>query len=46
MLSCQEEVNVRIVNGKGSTASTNSVGNLIVGYNETGENANDTYEDL
>ncbi len=29
-------VNVRIVNGLGATATTNCLGNLIVGYNELG----------
>jgi hypothetical protein len=31
--------NVHVVNGMGSTATTNALGNLIVGYNEGGQNA-------
>ena len=27
-------LNVQIVNGEGATASTNALGNLILGYNE------------
>ncbi len=34
--------NLYVVNGLGSTATTNSSGNLIVGYNETGNTSGDT----
>src|SRR5262245_38829465 len=34
--------NLYIVNGAGSTATTNASGNLIVGYNETGNIRGDT----
>jgi hypothetical protein len=35
-------VNVQIVNGRGSTGLTNGLGNLIVGYNESGAFSNRT----
>ena len=31
-----EGINVQVVNGEGTTNTTNGLGNLIVGYNETG----------
>ena len=35
-------VNVQIVNGQGTTSTTNGVGNLIIGYNEDAGNARGT----
>ena len=35
-------VNVQIVNGTGSTSTTNTLGNLIIGYNEDESNARGT----
>ena len=32
-------VNLQIVNGMGTTATTNGVGNLIIGYNEADESS-------
>ncbi|WP_395621188.1 hypothetical protein [Dokdonella sp.] len=38
-------INIRIVNGQGSTASANGLGNLTVGYNETDANAAEVCSD-
>src|SRR5262249_49929242 len=35
-------VNVQIVNGQGTTSTTNGAGNLIIGYNEDAGNARGT----